>query len=386
MQRSARHSNWWVRLIPLTAALVCPAWPAPRLQPGVMTSAEICGRCHRDIFDAWKASIHSRSMESRLFQDCLEEAKEKLGEDVQPTCLRCHAPSVAFTRDLVLEKKVSWEGVTCDFCHSVNQVDARKPDQSYQLVVGSTKFGPLKDATPQGHGVAFSKAHTDSLLCAGCHEYRNSNGLLVLSSFSEWQQSSYAADRSSCQGCHMAAVPAARVVDPKVLRVKDATVNLHQMPGGHSIEQLNKAVDVRVANRRQGDQLLVTAIVRNKGAGHMVPTGSPLRKLVVDLEVHTEDGRKLRAERTYERAVVDAKGSLLTKEHAVLVNGARVASDNRLKPKEERVENFTFDVARSLSARIVTRLWYYYSPQAVRETEKKLSFQIMASIAEKESK
>ncbi|MBI3696815.1 MAG: hypothetical protein HY238_18510 [Acidobacteria bacterium] len=63
-----------------------------------------------------------------------------------------------------------------------------------------------------------------------------------------------------------------------------------------------------------------------------------------------------------------------------------MASDNRLKPKEERVENFTFDVARNVSARIVTRLWYYYSPQAVRETEKKVSFQIMASIAEKESK
>jgi hypothetical protein len=38
------------------------------------SSAELCGDCHRAIFDGWKKSAHATAMESRLFQDALKLA------------------------------------------------------------------------------------------------------------------------------------------------------------------------------------------------------------------------------------------------------------------------------------------------------------------------
>ena len=85
-------------------------------------SAEVCGRCHRSIHEAWKTSSHAKAMESRLFQEALALAEGDFGPDARKTCLGCHAPIAVKTGDLRLEKKVSWEGVTCDYCHSVREV------------------------------------------------------------------------------------------------------------------------------------------------------------------------------------------------------------------------------------------------------------------------
>src|SRR5207249_3000740 len=85
-------------------------------------SAEVCGRCHRAIADAWKTSAHAQAMESRLFQDALEVAEQRFGSGARKTCLKCHSPIAVQVGDLSLRRKVSWEGVTCDFCHSVRDV------------------------------------------------------------------------------------------------------------------------------------------------------------------------------------------------------------------------------------------------------------------------
>src|SRR5881394_380854 len=75
-------------------------------------SAEVCGRCHRSIQEAWKSSSHAQAMESRLFQEALGLAEADFGADGRKTCLGCHAPIAMKTGDVRLEKKVSWEGVT----------------------------------------------------------------------------------------------------------------------------------------------------------------------------------------------------------------------------------------------------------------------------------
>ncbi len=364
--RHPRHAAilWQWVLVPLLAAPPLKTWAAPQLSP--LASAEVCGRCHRDILAAWKTSIHAKAMEDVVFQDCLEEARRQFGEQVQTRCYACHAPTVAFTGDTALHNKVSWEGVTCDFCHSISQVDLRNPSHPFRLQPGAAKFGPLKDAYSQGHAVSFSKVHTDPALCAGCHESRNSTGLTVLASYSEWLESSYASDRASCLRCHMAQVKA-RVVDPKVQRVKDVPVNLHLMPGGHSVEQLNKALVARVVAQRSGDRLEVKVLIHNRGAGHMMPTGSPLRKLILSMNVYTADGRHLTAERSYQRRIADAEGRLLSNEPEIWIRGAKVLDDNRLRPNEERAENFTFDVPRGQQARIQARFSYHYSPMDTKE-------------------
>jgi hypothetical protein len=89
------------------------------------------------------------------------------------------------------------------------------------------------------HGTEFSEIHTSSLACAPCHEYQNALGFPLLTTFSEWKNSRYAKEGKQCQSCHMYRV-AGDVVDPRLKRSSLAKINLHQMPGSHSVTQLTK--------------------------------------------------------------------------------------------------------------------------------------------------
>lgn len=358
------------------AAMLLPA-PVPLDR---ISSAETCGRCHRDILRAWKTSIHAAALEDPVFQDALEKAVEDFGSGVRAGCLSCHAPTVQYSGDWALVKKVSWEGVTCDFCHSLKAVTLIPGTPRLLVEFDGVKTGPLKDAASIAHGVAFSPVHTSSLACAGCHEYRNNLGLAVLTTYSEWQQSSYGKKEAHCQGCHMGAT-AAKVVDPKIKRVQHTTVNLHQMPGSHSIEQLNKAIGARLSVARENDTLKVSVEVSNRGAGHMVPTGSPLRRLHLDLRVNGTDGKTYQAERVYRRTVLDRHGREVLAEHQVFLQGARVKEDTRLQPNERRLESFAFPVPRGVPANVRAQFWYYYSPLAQTEQQKSVSFLRLAQFA-----
>ncbi len=66
-------------------------------------------------------------MDSRLFQDVLHYTEADLGSAARQTCLGCHSPLAAMTGDSALRTKVSWEGVTCDVCHSIREVSLTGP-------------------------------------------------------------------------------------------------------------------------------------------------------------------------------------------------------------------------------------------------------------------
>lgn len=342
-----------------------------------VTSAETCGRCHRDILQAWKTSTHATALENPLFQDAMEAAVEELGPKTRFTCLTCHAPTVQHSGDTELVRKTSWEGVTCDFCHSLKTVSFVAGVPRLSVAFDGVKTGPLKDAASGAHGVAFSPIHVNSLVCAPCHEFRNPAGLPVLTTYSEWQTSAYAKKEVHCQSCHMF-LTAAKVVDPKIKRTPETTVNLHQMPGAHSIDQLNKAIGTRLTTARRDDTLEVSVEVTNRGAGHMVPTGSPLRRLLLEVRVAASDGKSFQQERVYRRAAFNAQGREIEREYQVLVQGARFGEDTRLKPDERRVESFTFPVPRNVAASVRTQFWYYYSPLPGPAQQKKVSFLALA--------
>jgi Cytochrome c554 and c-prime len=360
-----RHPAWCILML-----LVCR--PAFAGLEGV-NHAEVCGRCHRDILSSWKQSAHARAMENPVFQDALDRANE-VSQGARSICLGCHAPTVKYTGDLALKTKASWEGVTCDFCHSVKSVEVTGNTAAMTVRFDGTKTGPLKDAASVGHGTAFSPVHTTSLLCAGCHEYRNAQGFGVLTTYSEWEGSSYASGGKNCQDCHMAET-SAEVVDPKIKRLSRSTVNLHAMPGSRSLEMLNKAVTLRMRTRREGDELVAEVDLENRGAGHSVPTGSPLRRIELEVEVAV-GGRQLRQERTLQRKVADAEGNEIAREELVFLRAARQLSDNRLKSGEKRTEVFRFPLPHSQSARIYARLWYHYSPQERSASAQSVKFMV----------
>ena len=103
-------------LITALAATTLIAGPDP-------TPSEECGSCHRDIWKMWRASAHSRSLESLTFRDACKETAERHGSEVAEVCLGCHAPMLAVTGDTNLRLKVTWEGVNCDSCHGLVDVD-----------------------------------------------------------------------------------------------------------------------------------------------------------------------------------------------------------------------------------------------------------------------
>ncbi len=336
-------------------------------------SAEECGRCHRAIHDAWRTSAHSQATESRIFQDGIELAEADFGTEARRVCLGCHSPLAAKIGDLRLRRKVSWEGVTCDYCHSMRDVSLDSPNPRPKVEFTLVKTGPLKDAISGAHETAFSSIHTSAVVCAPCHEFVNPVGFNVLTTFSEWKNSRYAREGKACQSCHMHAV-AGDVVDPRVKNVPLAKINLHQMPGSHSITQLARTIHAQLSTARDGDRLKVVVNVENVDAGHYVPTGSPMRQLVLEVRADAYDGKQYREKRVYRRAVADQAGKEIEREHIAFLRGAKVLSDTRLAPDEKRKEAFTFPIPAKTSAQVSAKLWYYYSPLARNEAEKWVTF------------
>jgi hypothetical protein len=365
--------RWWVSktAIVLFLFLCSPALFAVDLE--TPSSAEFCGDCHRAIYDGWKRSAHANAMESRLFQDALKLAESDYGVQSRKVCLSCHSPIAVMTGDLKLIKKVSWEGVTCDYCHSIRDVTMTNGNPWAKVEFSLVKSGPSKDAVSTAHGTAYSAIFTSPLACVTCHEYRNSLGFAVLTTYSEWKKSSYTGEGESCQSCHMYRVKG-DVVDPRVKRGSRLTLNLHEIPGSHSLDQLNKAIKAQLSAVRQGDQVQVTVKVSNHGAGHDVPTGSPLRQLILEVRADRYDGKHFRQERVFKRTVADQQGKIINREHVAFLRAARVVKDTRLAPNETRNETFTFPAPRGVQTQVEADFSYYYSPMASTAAQQQVKF------------
>jgi Cytochrome c554 and c-prime len=347
-------------------------------QAGSPQIAEYCGDCHRAIYDGWKQSAHASAMESRLFQDAMKLAGTDYGNAARKVCLNCHSPAGVLTGDFSLVRKVSWEGITCDYCHSIREVSLSGPNPVARVDFNNVKSGPYKDVVSPAHGTVFSAVHTSSLLCATCHEYRNSLGFPVLTTYSEWKASAYAKEGKQCQSCHMFSV-SGDVVDSRVLPVADHEINLHQMPGSHSIQQLNRAILTRLLVSRDAGQVNVTVKLTNAGAGHFVPTGSPLRQLILKVRFEPYGGaRAVTQERVYARTVVDQKGAVVQVEPAAFLRGAKVVKDTRIAPRETRTETFLFDLPPGKHAQVQADLYYFYSPMASSEQQRMVRFVTMS--------
>jgi len=344
------------------------------------SSAEVCGRCHRAIHESWKTSTHSQAMESRLFQDVLEMAEADFGQAGRKVCLGCHSPIAAQTNDAGLTRKVSWEGVTCDYCHSIREVSFDGPNPKAVMNSDGLKTGPLNDAVSSAHKTAYSAVHTSSAVCAVCHEYKNASGFAVMTTYSEWKASRYWKEGKQCQSCHMSRV-AGDVVDPHVARSSTAKINLHQMPGSHSLEQLTSAVKAQLHTAREGGQLRVTVDVANPTAGHYLPTGSPLRQLVMDLRADSAGGQHFTEQRIYARTVADQHGTVLMREHFAFLKAVKVVSDTRLAPGEKRTETFLFPIPKGSQTQVKATFWYYYSPLAKTESQKRVTFLTLNQLA-----
>lgn len=328
---------------------------------GSPSRSDICGECHREIHAMWKRSAHAAALEDPAFLEAYRETAAREGASVSRACLGCHAPGAAISKDFDLELKSTWDGVGCDVCHSIRSVTATPAGARMTIEIGKVKRGPIRDAASMAHEVAYSELHGQSIVCAPCHEFVNAQGTAIMTTFSEWRDSSAARNGTQCQDCHMGRTKA-YVVDPIVKRLPDAHVNLHEVPGGHSIAQLHKALEINLDPRRDGDSLVLDVRIRNKGAGHAVPTGMPGRRVILEVKVRSSAGRSFEESRVYGKTFADASGAAIRRDAALFARGVRLVSDARLQADERKTETFRFPVPAIATAYVSLKMSYEHAP------------------------
>ncbi len=322
-----------------------------------------CGGCHQEIYAMWRRSMHSSSISDPVFQASYDRAYRATSGKAREICLRCHAPVAVQTGDLDLTSDLGREGITCDYCHSVVSVNLEQPQNPIRISIDGFKRGPLRHAASPAHEVKRSDLHLTSEFCAGCHEYVNGRGLPVLTTYSEWRQSPQAAGGKTCQHCHMPLTPGDTV--PSSLAPSRGMINLHDLSGGHSNEQVRKAATVRIlgVKRNPGDEVQVDVEVANIGSGHRIPTGMPTRKLVLEVTLLVDGREVTHFEREYQKKLLNERGDLILEDHETMLDATAVLEDNRIAPGEKRVEKFRAVVLPKGTLHAEAILRYLYKPK-----------------------
>jgi hypothetical protein len=298
-------------------------------------SAQRCGECHYLMHDEWTPSAHAQAARSPGYT-AMRAAADRQLHGAGASCDRCHAPLRSHTdaRDPAAE-----EGVTCDVCHTIRTVEARRAGAGFTLVTDdNVRSGPLCDARDHYfHRMGCSPLHTEARFCAGCHLYYEKRGateLPIYTEYEEWQASPYAGAGEACQTCHM---PDSRDEVARGSPPRDGVPH-HGFLGSDS-KLRRRAMTLKLEVAERDGHLQVTVALANKRGGHRVPTGLPERRLVLRVRTVDVAGAEFaRAERVYGRVLADDAG-----QPAPSFAATRVASDNRLMPRENRLETFELD-------------------------------------------
>lgn len=330
------------------------------------TSSRICGTCHVDIYNSWKSSLHAFSLSNPVFDAAYMQAIKESGEEARRLCLRCHAPITMVNEDYNLSEGLTREGVTCDFCHTITEVHLDNPEMPFSVDVGLVKRGVHRRASSPAHDVAYSELHENSDLCGGCHDYESPNGTLIVSTYDEWKRGPYAREGVQCQNCHMART-AGNVVSPDVKVTETEHIHLHNPI--RDADQLRGALAVSIINaERMSWGISVGVLVENVASGHMVPTGIPSREIV--LTVAVQDGeRTATQERRYRKVIADKEDRVLTRDFELMLRGRKIVSDNRIRPREQRIEWFSFPSPGSGKIKVKAAVTYEYAPMVLGQRE-----------------
>jgi hypothetical protein len=249
-------------------------------------------------------------------------------------CADCHAPGMdgkAGGRNLLDATGVGYEnGVHCDFCHKVADVElALAPGTGGRLRVqrphettsngppgGKLRpvmFGPLLDVPNPLMGASLQPKFSQAVFCAGCHEDRQAallpgtslaprfaEGLPVHTTYSEWLAGPYAPAGVPCQHCHMPANDeldsSADLGNPYTASItfgfprppEQIRRHIFRSPlvalSPQGLRLIDTALTSSVAPALKNGNLEVEVAVGNLGCGHAVPTGEPMRAVVMIVE------------------------------------------------------------------------------------------------------
>jgi hypothetical protein len=250
------------------------------------------------------------------------------------SCAFCHAPASVLGPqtevDLTQYINASYsgqysaatEGVNCDVCHKVLNVrlDANNrpfPDKpgilSFDFVreeanVNRLYAGPLPGTHTDGTEirVTCSPVFSQSQFCAPCH-YGQFWGTQIYNSYGEWLESPYAnpGDENSyktCQACHLVVNNGTAEGDTNVktsardacsqnnVAYDDYNHNMMQRGGDNTSKMIQGAAEIKMEANKVDGNIELSVRVNNTRAGHKFPTDSPMRHLILLVEVRDPRG------------------------------------------------------------------------------------------------
>lgn len=252
-------------------------------------------------------------------------------------CADCHAPGIngeVGGRDLLDARDLEYsEGVSCDVCHHVESIHPdqapgvggwlsilRPSEPSDSLVLGvfaPLVFGPYTDVLNPYMGASRRDHFHESAFCGGCHEQAQAvlvpsaeidqsrwptGTLPIHTTYSEWLAGPMNPS-ATCQSCHMPPNASAgnsadlytaiEHLEPGVgagWERPPGSVRAHtwwgpRQPAGG---MLGLAAALAVDTTLVDGVLTAFVTVKNVGPGHAIPTGEPLRNLILGVSARCE--------------------------------------------------------------------------------------------------
>ncbi len=218
--------------------------------------SKACAKCHSEIYDEWKASMHHMSsFNNPFYRKSIEYMQPISGIQATKWCAGCHDHAVLLNG--MMDRPVSeiadtpegQSGMGCLSCHAVTKVKSTMGNAD--IVIDESKwarmFSFLTTVNSKPHRRAFLKTfHTEqpSEFCSACHKvhldvpvnaYRWVRGF---DEYDNWQASGvsglgarsfyYPQQSQTCVGCHMPLIPSS---DPAA---RNGKIRSHFFPGANT--------------------------------------------------------------------------------------------------------------------------------------------------------
>ncbi|MBY0496647.1 MAG: tetratricopeptide repeat protein [Cyanobacteria bacterium] len=230
--------------------------------------SELCGTCHKDIFEQWNSSAHHfASFNNQFYRKSIEYMQEVVGTQPSKWCAGCHDHAVFFNGrfDKPIKDQIDTPeakaGLACTSCHAITHVQGSMGQGGFtieypalhELMTSRNKYIRAVDSfmtylNPEPHRRTFMKPFMtlDSAeFCSSCHkvhldvpvnDYRWFRGF---NDYDAWQASGvsgqgarsfyYPPTPMTCVSCHMPPTPSN---DPG--RHADGTVHNHRFQAANT--------------------------------------------------------------------------------------------------------------------------------------------------------
>ncbi len=258
-----------------------PFWPSSSttnvghtIPSNFFMDSELCGSCHKDIYEQWNSSMHHfASFNNQFYRKSIEYMQSVNGTKGSKWCAGCHDHAVFFNgrfekpiKDQI-DTPEAQNGLGCVSCHSITRVDSTMGNGGFTI-----EYPPLHDLAssrnkyiraldnfltyldPEPHRKTFIKPFMrldSSEYCSTCHKVHldvpvnNYRWIRGFNDYDNWQASGvsgqgarsfyYPAKTSTCGQCHM---PLVKSNDPGN---RDGVIHSHRFAAANTaVAYVNK--------------------------------------------------------------------------------------------------------------------------------------------------